>query len=86
MDGLVAARRPAGALLDALDELGMVSATDHNRASADLLEVTFQTKGGVAGGEELGVDRTVRGVTDRASFAHGFVFEHVRAPLRGVAA
>jgi hypothetical protein len=56
MDGLVAARRPAGALLDALNELRMVSAADHNRASACLLEVTFEAKVGVAGGEELGVD------------------------------
>ena len=81
----MAARRPAGALLDALNEAGMVGTTNHDRAPADLLEVTFETKVGIAGGEELGVDRTVRGVTDRASFAHGLVFEHVRATLRGVA-
>jgi hypothetical protein len=85
MDGLMAARRPAGALLDALHEEGMVGATNRNRAPADLLEVTFETKVGVACGEEFGVNGTVRGVTDRASFADGLVFEHVRATLRGVA-
>jgi hypothetical protein len=47
--------------------------------------MTFKTKVGVAGGEELGVDRTVRSVTDRASFADGLVFEDVRATLGGVA-
>ena len=63
----------------------MISATNHNRAPAYLLEVTFQTKIGVAGGEELGIDRAVRGVTDGASFADGFMFKHVRTTLRRVA-
>jgi hypothetical protein len=84
MDGLMAARRPARALLEALNEKGMVGATNENRASADPLKVTLKTKVGVAGGEELGVDRAVRSVADRASFADGFVLEHVRTTLRSV--
>ena len=70
--------------MDALNEKRMVGAANHNRAPAYPLKMTFETKVGVAGGEELGVDRTVRSVTDRASFADGLVFEDVRATLGGV--
>ena len=79
------AGRPAGALLEPLNEAGMVGAADHDRAPADLLEVTFQTKVRIAGGEELGIDRTVWSVTDRAPFAHSLMLEHVRATLGSVA-
>jgi len=78
----MAAGRPAGALLDALKEQRVVGTPDHNGAAADALEMTFETKVGIADGEELGVDRTVGGVTDRAAFADGFMFEDVRPTLR----
>src|SRR5262245_59074330 len=85
MDGLVAARRPTGSLLETLNEEGMIGATNHDRAPAYSLEMTFETKVGVACCEKLGVDRTVWSVTDRASFADRLVFEDVRATLRGMA-
>jgi hypothetical protein len=85
MHGLVAASCPAGALLDALNEHGMVGATNYDCAPTNLLEVTIKTQVGVAGGEEPGVDGSVGRVTDRTPFAHGLVFEYVRAALRGVA-
>src|SRR5207247_8576264 len=85
MDGLMPGRGPAGALLEALEEERVVRVTDQNHAPADPLEMIFKTKVGVAGSKELGVDRTVRGVTDRTSFADGLVFEHVQAALRRMA-
>ena len=53
MDRRVAARGPAGALLQ-LD--CVVDAADEKLAVADLLEMAFQTEVGIANGEELGID------------------------------
>jgi hypothetical protein len=80
----MAASRPAGALLEALDEERVVRATNQNRVPAHLLEVTFETEIGIAGGEEFGVDRAVGSMANSAPFAESLVFEHMRAaPRRG---
>jgi hypothetical protein len=85
MDGLMAARSPAGALLEALREAGMIGATNQNRATTDALEVALKTEVGVAHREQFGINGPVGRVTDCTSFAHRLVFEHVRTTLRGVA-
>ena len=81
----MAARSPASALLETLREAGMIGPANQNRATTDALEVALETEVSVAHREELGIDGPVRCVTDRTSFAHRLVFEHVRATLRGVA-
>ena len=50
-----------------------------------LLEMALQAKGLIARDQHALVDRTVRLVAGRASFAQGFVFEHKRAELHRVA-
>src|SRR2546427_10281502 len=50
-----------------------------------LLEMALQAKGLVARDKHALVDRTVRRVAGRASFAQGFVLEHKRAELQRVA-
>ena len=82
MDRLVAAGRPARALLESQRVIG---SADQDLAGNHLLKMAFEAKIGVANGKELGVDRAVSGVTDRATFPHGFVLEDVRAALRGMA-
>ena len=78
MNGFVAARRPARALLQASRVIG----TPNKDGSAlNLLEMAFQAQIGVAHGQQLGVDTAMDRVTCRAAFPHGFVLEHKRAAL-----
>jgi hypothetical protein len=83
MNSLVATCGPTSALLHAQRVVGT---PDKQLASGDLLEVTLETKVRVPNCQQLGVDRTVRVVADGASFAHGFMLEHVWALLGGMAA
>lgn len=54
----------------------MISAADKNLAARGLLlEMTLKAKIGVALLEHSGIDRTVNGMTGRASFAHRFMLE-----------
>jgi hypothetical protein len=81
MHGLMATCAPTGALL----QLRVVRKTANaNDAALDLLEMALQTKIRVANRQHFGVDRAMGRVTRRASFAQRFVFECVRAPLRGM--
>ena len=59
----------------------MIRSADENPPTLDLLEMTLQTQVGVSCREHLGIDRSVRAVTGGATFAHGFVLEHMRASL-----
>jgi len=79
----VAAGGPAGALTDAN---GVIRTADEYLGAIDLLEMTLEAQIGVAGGQQFGVDRAVRGVTGRATFPHGFMLENLRAVLVRVAA
>jgi hypothetical protein len=83
MDRFVATPGPAGALLEAQ---GVVRSANEKLAAANLLEVAFQAEVRVANRQQLGVYRTVRRVTDGASFAEGFVFEDIRTALCGMTA
>ena len=78
MHGFVTSGSPASALLHAQ---GVVGASNHEPATADLLEMTFQAEIRVALGEHLGVDRAMGGVADGAAFSEGFVLEGIRANL-----
>ena len=82
MDRFVAARGPAGALLQAQ---GVVRSANENLAAADLLEVAPQAQVGVAHLQHLGVDRAMRGMTDGAALTQRLVLEHERTALRGMA-
>ena len=64
----------------------MIGSADEQSAAAHLLEVAFQAQVRVADGQQLGVDRPVRGVANGAAFMQGLVFENKRTALRGVAA
>ena len=70
---------PTSALLNAQR---MIRAANQQASRIDLLEMAFQTKVRVAHREEFCVYRAVRGVTNGAAFARGFVLENVRATLR----
>lgn len=83
MHGLVAAGRPTGALLDTQS---VVRFAYENFASADLLEVAFQTQIGVALRQELGIDRAVWRMTDGATLVQSLVLEHEWPALRLMAA
>ena len=83
VNGFVAARRPAGALLHAHR---VIRPSDQYLASSHPLEMALQAKIGVARRQQLGVDRAMSGVTGRAAFARGFVFENVRPTLGRMAA
>ena len=65
MDGLVAARRPAGALLQAQGVIR--SADEDGSARSLLLEVAFEAEVRVAHGQQLGIDGAVRRVAGRCS-------------------
>ena len=83
MHSFVATSIPAGA---ALEEGGVVEAADENLAAGRLLlKMALKAEGGIALGEELGVDRTVRMMTGGAAFPQRFVFEHMGTALGGVA-
>ena len=75
----MAARAPAGSLAQAR---GMIHSTDQDCPALGLLEVALEAEGGVALGEQLGVDATVRGVATGAAFAHGFVLKNINPLLR----
>lgn len=64
----------------------MVLAADEQPATGDLLEMALQAEIGIANGEQLGVDRSVRVVTRGASFAQGVVLKGKGTVLGGVAA
>ena len=82
MNRFVTPRRPTGAYLDA----GCVVRTPNkDPAVIDLLEMTLQTQSGIALGQQLGIDGTVRFMTGRTTFADGFMLEDERASLSGVA-
>ena len=80
--GLVAPGGPAGSLLDANR---MVRTSDQNPPAPHLLEVAFEAEIVIPHREHLLIDRSVRVVAGRASFANGFVLEHERASHRGMA-
>jgi len=80
---LVTPSGPAGALLNSQRVVG---SSDQNLASAYLLEMAFHAEVRVPNGQHLRVDRSMSGVTDGASLAQGFVFEHVKTALGGMAA
>jgi hypothetical protein len=83
VDGFVTTGIPAGA---ALEEGGVIEAADEDLAAGCLLlEMALHAEGGVALGEEFGVDRAMGVVAGGAAFAHGFVFEDVGPTLCGVA-
>jgi hypothetical protein len=64
----------------------MVEATDEDLATRGLLlEMALEAEGGIALGEELGVDRAVGMMTGGAALAHGLVLEDVGAALGGMA-
>ena len=75
------ARRPAGALLQALI---VALATDQDDAALHLLEMAFQAQVRVAHVQHPGVDGAMRAVASGAAFAHGLVFKHMRTALRGM--
>src|SRR5579859_7907307 len=83
MDRLVATAGPAGALLEAQ---GVIGTTDEDAVAADLLEVAFEAQIGITHREQLGIDCTVRGVADGATFSGSLVLENVRPALLGMAA
>ena len=76
---LMAARRPAGSLLQLL---GVVDATDEHLRAHPTCGVALEAEVGIPDGEHLGIDAPVGVVAGRAPVAHGFVFKHVRTPLR----
>jgi hypothetical protein len=83
VNGFVATRVPAGA---ALEEGGVVEAADEDLAAGRLLlEMALKAEGGIALGEEPGIDGAVGMMAGGAAFAHGFVFEDVGTALGGMA-
>lgn len=82
MNRLVAAGRPAGALLDAQRVIGSAK---KDGAAGCALEVAFDAKIRVPRGQQFGVDRSVRGVTCRASLPQGLVLKGMRPSLGGMA-
>lgn len=82
MDCLVAAGRPAGALLETHRVIGTADAND---AALHLLEVAAQAEIRVTHRQHLRVHGTVRVVTSRATLAQCFMLEHERTALRRMA-
>jgi hypothetical protein len=83
VNGLVAARSPAGALLD---PRGVVGTSNENYSSLHLLEMALETEVRISNGEQFDINRAVGGVAGRASFADGLVFEHMGTSLGGMTA
>lgn len=63
----------------------MVGAADENSRWGLLLEVAPQTKIGISRHQHFFVHRPVRIVTNRAAFAHRFMFKDKRPALSGMA-
>jgi hypothetical protein len=60
----------------------MIDAADENLTRRGLLlEMAFETEGGIPLGQQVRVHRPVRSVTGQAAFPHGFMLKHVRSPL-----
>ena len=83
MHRLVATRRPASALLQAQR---VVRSANENRTTANLLKMATQAEVRIPHLEHLGIDRAVRGVTSRATFAQSLVLKNVRSALRRMTA
>ena len=64
----------------------MIRSPNQKLPTRDLLEMAFHAQVGVADRKQLRVDRAVGRVTNRAAFAGGFMLEHIRATLAGMAA
>jgi hypothetical protein len=82
MNGFVASRRPAGALLQAQ---GVIGPADEDGSTLNLLKVAFEAKVGIAHGQQPGIDAAMGGMTGGASFTQRLMFEYVRAALGRVA-
>lgn len=78
----MAARGPTCALLHTQ---GVVGTTNEQLAPGDSLEMTFEAEIRIANAQQLGIDRPVRVVTNRATLASCFMLEHVGAALRRMA-
>jgi hypothetical protein len=82
----MAASRPASA---ETEEAGMIDIANVNRAGSEsrswILGVATETEVGIADGEQLGVDGTVRLVATDAAFTQGRVLEHDGLGLFAVA-
>src|SRR5689334_15200524 len=83
MNGLMTTSRPAGSLLE---PHRVIRPSDENSAARGALEMAFQTEIGITNRQHLGVNRSVGGVTDRASFARSLVLEYIRSTLRRMTA
>jgi hypothetical protein len=83
VDRLMATGAPTSALAN---KGGVVEPADDQLSPGGLLlEMAFHAEGGVAFGQELGIDRSVGAMARGAAFAEGFVLEHMRAALAWVA-
>ena len=79
----MAAGRPARSLWQ---EITVIDIANENPTRLRLLlEMAFQTEGGVPLGQHPLIDGAVRRVTREAAFAHRFMFENKWAALHGVA-
>ncbi len=79
----MAARGPAGSLLEAQSVIGT---SNENASAGDLLEVALDAKIAVADREQLGINGAVRVMALRASLAKRLVLENIRSALSHVAA
>lgn len=80
MDSLVAACRPAAALLDE-PESGVIDPSNHEGVLPFFGEMTLQAQVGIGHLKHFGIHASMRLVTGRAPFTHRFMFEGKRSGL-----